>query len=99
MKTILAALLALAAFPAAGWAHGGGAGAGHSEQRPDADPAARERDAKGARRERIESLQAKIDKLDEKLENPKLSAKKRAKLEKKLKKLLDEKNELLEAAH
>lgn len=97
MKAIFAALFALVGLPEAAWAHGGGAAPGHSEQ--DVDPAARERDAEGARRERVESLQAKIDKLDEKLENPKLSVKKRAKLEKKLKKLLDEKNKLLEAAH
>lgn len=89
-------LFALAGFPAAAWAHGGGS-PGHAEPR-QSDPAAEKRDAESYRRARVESLQAKIDKLDEKLENPKLSAKKRAKLEKKLKKLLDEKNRLLEEA-
>lgn len=66
MKAIFAALFALVGLPEAVWAHGGGAAPGHSEQ--DADPAARERDAKGAHRERIASLQEKIDKLDEKLD-------------------------------
>lgn len=96
-KMILAALFALAGFPAAVWAHGGGASPGHAEPR-ESDPAAERRDAESDRRAHVESLQTKIDKLDEKLENPKLSAKKRAKLEKKLKKLLDEKNKLLEEA-
>jgi hypothetical protein len=94
-NTILAVLFALAGFPAAAWAHGGGASPGHTEPR-QSDPAAEKRDAESYRRARVESLQVKIDGLDEKLENPKLSTKKRAKLEKKLKKLLDEKNKLLE---
>lgn len=97
-KTMFAGLFALAGFPVAGWAHGGGAGPAHSEQRPDGDTNAVRRDEANVRRERIESLQEKIDKLDEKLENPRLSAKKRAQLEKKLKKLLDKKTNLLKEA-
>lgn len=96
IRPILAVLFTLAGFPAATWAHGGGASPGHAEPRQGGP--AEKRDAERYRRARIESLQAKIDRLDEKLENPKLSAKKRAKLEKKLKKLLDEKNKLLEEA-
>lgn len=47
------------------------------------------------KRGRLERLQEKIDALDELLGDPKLPAKKRAKLEAKLKKLLKEKDRLL----
>jgi hypothetical protein len=88
-------LLLLAALGGAGagqaWSHGGGS-------EPIERPGPRENPERveaESKRSRIESLQGKIDKIDEKLENPKLSVKKRAKLEKKLKGLLKEKDELL----
>lgn len=71
------------------WSHGGGAPHDPGEQR--ADPEAETR----ARQRQLAKIQEKIDKLEQQLENPKLSAKKRGKLEKKLKRLLHKKDELL----
>lgn len=71
------------------WAHGGGpeltrGPGGGSEQ-----------NATESKHRQLERLQEKMDKIDQQLEDPKLSAKKRAKLEKKLKKLLAKKEKLL----
>lgn len=89
----LLTMLSLSRMEAA-WPHGGGS-------MPDSHPAneTRPEDDRRAQAERIKNklarLQEKIDKIDQRLENPKLSPKKRAKLEKKLKKLLAEKERLL----
>jgi uncharacterized protein YlxW (UPF0749 family) len=79
---------------ATAWSHGGGS-------MPDSHPAneAHPEDTRRAQAERVQNkltkLQEKIDKLDERLEDSNLPPKKRAKLEKKLKKLLAEKERLL----
>ncbi len=92
-RTILVVLFTLAGSSVSVWAHGGG---GHSEPSQSGNPATEQREAESRRRSRIEALQEKIDKLEKKLEDPALPAKKRAKLEKKLKNLFDKKDKLLD---
>jgi hypothetical protein len=53
-------------------------------------------DPANTRKNRLEQIQRSIDRIDQKLENPDLPPAKRAKLEKKLQKLLAQKNRLLD---
>lgn len=69
--------------------------AGHGGMGMPAATAESKEEAELRKRGRLERLQEKIDALDELLGDPKLPAKKRAKLDAKLRKLLKEKDRLL----
>jgi hypothetical protein len=87
------ALCAVLGLPA--WAQHEGHGGG--QEPPPLSPAARRAQEDQYRRARLERLQGWIDEADEALGKPGLPPKKRAKLERKLARLLAEKDEMLEA--
>jgi hypothetical protein len=68
---------------------------GHGGMAMPKEPAVSRDAAARSRVEELTNVQEKIDALEEKLENPKLSEKKRAKLKLKIDKLYEQKNELL----
>jgi predicted RNase H-like nuclease (RuvC/YqgF family) len=88
---ILYALSLALVFTVPLWSHGGDLGGSRTQRSRSVDP-------EQLRRDELESLQVKIDRLDRKLENPRLSPEKRVKLEKKLEQLLSKKNALLDGS-
>lgn len=84
-------VLALLSSPGRSWGHGGGA-------MPEANVQSRyETSPEADRQRKLESVQAKIDRVEKSLESTALSAKKRAKLQQKLERLYLRKNELLDS--
>ncbi|UPT75402.1 MAG: hypothetical protein M0D55_06855 [Elusimicrobiota bacterium] len=77
IKTLIAALICSPCAQA--WAHGGADSGSMAQPRSEGSSPS---DTASVRQEELASLQKKIDKLDEKLEDETLPAKKRAKLEK-----------------